>query len=278
MKNIRFKAAAAFFLMSVSLPSVSAQSLKSLMRMPFDVVESKWEINSTNGNQELNYYNKDFCDYYLYRQQDTSYDLSPGKNTIFTIRENEAFDNPFKNATYYSYFRGRFPKKFNVAFPYALPVKNGAEVSWKTDLREPFKTLNFSVRQGDTVYAVRGGTACMTNNERQVLVYHSDYTFAAYLMLEKKLVDPGTEVLAGDPVGVAGPSGVSVSFFFLDENKFEGGLASGYPYSHYMPVFRTSEGDVRMEENKTYKAVTDDALIMQEMRKREQKKYLKNKK
>lgn len=79
MKNIRFKAAAAFFLMSVSLPSVSAQSLKSLMRMPFDVVESKWEINSTNGNQELNYYNKDFCDYYLYRQQDTSYDLSPGK-------------------------------------------------------------------------------------------------------------------------------------------------------------------------------------------------------
>lgn len=110
MKNIRFKAAAAFFLMSVSLPSVSAQSLKSLMRMPFDVVESKWEINSINGNQELNYYNKDFCDYYLYRQQDTSYDLSPGKNTIFTIRENEAFDNLFKNATYYSYFRGRFPK------------------------------------------------------------------------------------------------------------------------------------------------------------------------
>ena len=258
--------------------SLSAQSLKSLMRLPFNVIENKWEANRTGDGQDLNYYNNDYCDYYVFREQDNSYNLSPGKNTIISLKRGETTDMPFKNLSSYIPFRGRFPKKFDAALPYALPVKNGEKTAWKTDQRERFKTLNFFMHKGDTVYATRGGTACLTNNDRQVLVYHPDHTFAAYLMLEERFVLPGENVQTGEPIGVAGLSGVSVSFFFLDENKFESGRATGYPYSHFVPVFRTSEGDLKLEEKKLYKAVTDDALIMQEMSKREQKRYLKARK
>ncbi len=51
----------------------------------------------------------------------------------------------------------------------------------------------------------------------------------------------------------------------------------GYPYSHFVPTFRTDRGDVRPVERKFYRVVTDDALIMQDMSKKEQKKYLKHK-
>ena len=140
-------------------------------------------------------------------------------------------------------------------------------------------TLNFSVPKGDTIYATRSGVVCKAGNERQVLVYHDDCTFAAYLMLERKFVYPKDEIRTGDPVGVASSEGVSLSFYYLDENKFRsGGEAFDYYYSHYVPVFRTAEGDVKPEEGKKYRAVTDDALITQEMSKREKKRYLKNQK
>ena len=67
--------------------------------------------------------------------------------------------------------------------------------------------------------------------------------------------------------------GVSISYFFLDKNKFNANLPSGYPYSHFTPVFRTTEGDIKTKEKKEYYSV-----IMQDMSKREQKKYLKKKK
>ena len=135
-------------------------------------------------------------------------------------------DNSFKSASSYTFYRGKFPKDFNIQTPYALPVKNNQKTAWKTDPREPFKTLNFHIKQGDTIYATRSGIAC-------------------------------------------------ISFFFLDENKFKGGLSSGYPYSHFIPVFRTTEGDVKPEEKTIYQAVTDHDLIMQDMSKRDKKKYMK---
>lgn len=255
---------------------ISAQSFKILMKTPREMIESKWELNS-NGDQQLNYYNRDFCDYYVFRQQDRSYSLRPGKNTIFTIHKGSNADNPFKSPSSYMYFRGNFVENFNIKRPYALPVKDGTETSWTTDKREPVRTLNFQLAQGDTVYAVRSGVACRTPNPRILLVYHADCTFAAYLVMDRNFIEAGQEVQVGQPVGVAGITGVSISFFFLDENKFENLQPTGYPYSHFMPVFRTAEGDVQLEEQKVYKAVVDDAIIMQDMSKRQQKKYLKNK-
>lgn len=254
----------------------TAQSLMSMMKQPFNIIESDWERNS-NQDLSLVYTNNDFCDYYVYRIDDRSYELHPGKNTIFKIPKGSNFDNPFKNPSSYRFYRGIFVEKFDVKRPYALPVKNGVKTAWKTDIRESKKTLNFYMHQGDTVYSTRGGMACKTSDPRQLLIYHSDHTFAAYLGMDENFIVPGEEVMTGQPIGIAGRWTVSISYFFLDENKFESLQATGYPYSHFMPVFRTDEGDVQMEEKRKYTAVIDDELLMQDMSKREQKRYLKNK-
>ena len=253
-----------------------AQSLKSLMQRPFNIIESNWERNSKEDLQ-LVYTNNDYCDYYVYRIDDRSYNLRPGKNTMFTIPKGSNVDNPFKEPSSFMYFRGNFVKDFDIKFPYALPVKNGKVTAWKTDLRESVKTLNFYMHRGDTVYATRSGIACKTTNPRQLLIYHADHTFAAYLVMDENFIVPGEQVLTGQPVGIAGKTCVSITYFFLDENKFDALQATGYAYSHFMPTFRTTEGDVIMEEKKKYEAVTDDDLIMQDMSKREQKRYLKKK-
>lgn len=253
-----------------------AQSLKSLMQRPFNIIESNWERNSKEDLQ-LVYTNNDYCDYYVYRIDDRSYNLRPGKNTMFTIPKGSNVDNPFKEPSSFMYFRGIFVKNFDIKFPYALPVKNGKITAWKTDLRESVKTLNFYMHRGDTVYATRSGIACKTANPKQLLIYHADHTFAAYLVMDENFIVPGEQVLTGQPVGIAGKTCVSITYFFLDENKFDALQATGYAYSHFMPTFRTTEGDVIMEEKKKYEAVTDDELIMRDMTKREQKKYLKKK-
>lgn len=253
-----------------------SQSLKSLMQRPFNIIESNWERNSKEDLQ-LVYTNNDYCDYYVYRIDDRSYNLRPGKNTMFTIPKGSNVDNPFKEPSSFMYFRGIFVKNFDIKFPYALPVKNGKITAWKTDLRESVKTLNFYMHRGDTVYATRSGIACKTANPKQLLIYHADHTFAAYLVMDENFIVPGEQVLTGQPVGIAGKTCVSITYFFLDENKFDALQATGYAYSHFMPTFRTTEGDVIMEEKKKYEAVTDDDLIMRDMTKREQKKYLKKK-
>jgi hypothetical protein bacD2_05740 len=262
---------------TLSVSQTSAQSLRQILELPINIIESKWEIN-TQEAEELNYYNGDYCDYYLFRENDQSYNLRPGKNTVFSILKNSHVDNPFKNPSTYIFYRGQFPEKLQINTPYALPVKNGGKTSWKIDLRESRKTLNFQLKSGDTVYATRSGIACQTTRLLQLLIYHSDRTFAAYLMMSRNFIHPGEEVLVGQPVGLAGEMGVSISYFFLDKNKFNANLPSGYPYSHFTPVFRTTEGDIKTKEKKEYYSIIDDALIMQDMSKREQKKYLKKKK
>ncbi len=264
-----------FWLMASA--GAGAQSFRKILDRPHDVVKSVWESDN-EGNQELNYYNEDYCPYYLYREGDDSYELQPGKNTVFKKMKNSPYDNPFNRPTSFMYFRGFFPKNFQVNTPYALPVKSGTQTAWRIDRRESVRTLQFRMAAGDTVYATRSGVACRTVIPRQLLICHADHTFAAYLVMQENFITPGEEVRTGQPVGIAGPTGVSVSFFFLDKNKFSGLKAAGYMYSHFTPVFRTTEGDVKPEERKMYTAWVDDGLIMLDMTKREQKKYLKRKK
>lgn len=275
MKNGKTQMCIVMLLSLFTMQGMS-QSLKSLMQRPFNIIESDWERNS-KGDLSLVYTNNDYCDYYVYRIDDRSYNLHPGKNTMFTIPKGSNVDNPFKEPSSFMYFRGNFVKNFDIKFPYALPVKNGSVTAWKTDLRESVKTMNFYMHRGDTVYATRSGIACKTANPRQLLIYHADHTFAAYLVMDENFIAPGEQVLTGQPVGIAGKTCVSITYFFLDENKFDALQATGYVYSHFMPTFRTTEGDVIMEEKKKYEAVTDDDLIMRDMSKREQKRYLKKK-
>ncbi len=273
MRNTIKSSIAAAALLALSV-CADAQSFRQVLKSPAGTIRSEWATGA-DGNRVLNYYNEDYCDYYLHRISDDAYRLKPGKTAI--VKKGAEYINAFNGPATYSYYRGYFPRDFNIHTPYALPVKNGTRTAWRADRRESVRTLQFRMEPGDTVYATRGGTACSTVHPNLLLVCHADQTFAAYLTLKENFVLPGEAVRTGQPVGIAGSAGVAISFFFLDKNKFNGHEAVGYAYSHFTPVFRTTEGDVKPVERKMYGALVDDGLIMLDMNKREQKKYLKNK-
>ena len=63
--------------------SASAQSLMSLIGSQSRAIEGKWETNPGSKVPELNFYNHDYCDFYLVRRSNgKSYDLHPGRNTV----------------------------------------------------------------------------------------------------------------------------------------------------------------------------------------------------
>ena len=68
----------------------------------------------------------------------------------------------------------------------------------------------FRIQEGDTVYATRRGVACVTALPQQLLIYHPDHTFAAYLMMHQNFIHAGEEVMTGQPIGIAGVLGVSL--------------------------------------------------------------------
>lgn len=298
MKSLSYKVLLIGLFLFMTGFSASAQSLMSLMDSQEGNLDGEVEKNRERKAKDLILYNNDYCDFYIVvLRGKKAYDVHPGRNLIVMGRSRKKSDytyskasvsqisiNKFSGPLYkrdinsyrLRYYPGRFPKKLNESFPYALPVKHGKETAWRTDSLENQLTLNFSIPEGDTVYATRGGVVCKAGDEGQVLVYHADCTFAAYLMLESKFVSPGSEIHAGEPIGVASSEGVSISFYYLDKAQFRRSeKVANYPYAHFVPIFRTDEGDVRPEEGETYCAVTDDELITQEMGRREKRQYLR---
>lgn len=298
MKSLSYKVLLIGLFLFMTGFSASAQSLMSLMDSQEGNLDGEVEKNRERKAKDLILYNNDYCDFYIVvLRGKKAYDVHPGRNLIVMGRSRKKSDytyskasvsqisiNKFSGPLYkrdinsyrLRYYPGRFPKKLNESFPYALPVKHGKETAWRTDSLENQLTLNFSIPEGDTVYATRGGVVCKAGDEGQVLVYHADCTFAAYLMLESKFVSPGSEIHAGEPIGVASSEGVSISFYYLDKAQFRRSeKVADYPYAHFVPIFRTDEGDVRPEEGETYCAVTDDELITQEMGRREKRQYLR---
>ena len=164
-----FRYTTLLLLTTLSTVYVSAQSLRNLMEMPPRIIESKWE-QTPEGGTELNYYNGDLCSYYLFRENDRSYNLNPGKNTVFRIEKGSNASNSFKTSSRYMFFRGQFPKDFRISTPYALPVKTGEETQWQIAPQESAKTMIFQIQEGDTVYATRRGVACATVLPQQLLI------------------------------------------------------------------------------------------------------------
>ena len=250
--------------------------MEIIHKLPKSIIECKWE--NTNNRLELVFYNKDYCPYYVSYSFGRTDFLDPGKNIVYSTNKDSKSRNSFKDSWKYRYWRGKFLEKFNPNRTYALPVANGETVSWEQNLNELVKTMEFSSQLGDTIYAVRNGIACETTHPLHLLVHHADNTFAAYFDLAINFIKPGIKIKTGQPIGISNKNSISISFFFLDKNKFGKDLrSSGYPYSHFIPIFRTTEGDLKLEPHKDYEALIDDDLIMQEMNKREQKAYLKNK-
>jgi hypothetical protein len=256
---------------------------------PFDPVQSKWEVISNN--VELNYYNSDYCDYYLVSSRNKELRIVEGKNNL--IRRPQEKYNRYDSENLPSSFRvykGYFPDKINPEFLYSLPIRNGDSTQYMINTKKRTLTYLFQIVRFDTVYAVRSGVICknedqgLFNSEEaleipgSILIYHLDRTFAQYGLLSKVFVKSGEKVKVGEPIGLASAKRyISMSFFYLDKNKFQGGSTLGVPHTHFNPFFHSKYCNVRLEEGKIYINEWSDDVITQEMSKNEKKRYEKNK-
>lgn len=254
-----------------------------------DPVQSIWEV--VDKNIELNYVNSDYCDYFLVSSRNKEVRIRPGKNTLVRIpKERYSASDPEFFPSSYQLFKGYFPKKLNPDFKYALPVKPGDSTYFMVNPKKSTMTYLFKVPELDTIYAVRGGIVCKNNNKGlvakgenvesrgDILIYHYDQTMAHYGMLSETFVNEGEIVTVGMPVGTASNrTFFSLSFFYLDRNKFKGASSIGLPHTYFNPVFHTTVGDTRLVEKKCYTSQLNDSVITQEMTKGELKRYMKKK-
>jgi len=125
--------------------------------------------------------------------------------------------------------------------------------------------IDFVMPEGTQIAAIRDGIVAEViehNNDgcpyrscmkmsNSILIYHKDGTFSRYAHLEKNgaLVDVGDQIEAGDIIGLSGNTGWS-SEPHLHFSVFEIGEGN-VTYSIPTP-FRTTEGDVYLEEKRNY--------------------------
>jgi len=238
---------------------------QSPLTLDYETRENKMDAN--NDKEVMVCTNIDHCPYTIRIDNGRIIRVNPGKGD---------FDNGHWNLQRefrYYYFRGNVISNVNYKFPYALPVAPGTKVSLIPDEREKYRSFAVLMNVGDPVYAMRGGRVCLTDDERSVLIYHADGTFAAYMNVDDACVGAGGYVLPGDRIGVCGGGKLSISIFYLDENKV--GSNSGYKYTHLTPYVRTVGGDVKLETGVEYISVLDSDIITKEMGALQKKKYLK---
>lgn len=282
---MRYKLLAVLLSFAVAVPAQKFLGVFYLHNNPEPVVQSVTRYNNATKSRERVYINKDYCSCMVVRKGARYYNVIPGENIIESRpMRSQAMEGNYA-ATEYRSYRGIFPKKEPKAGFYAMPLAQGEKVvvdpniiHFKGSEREE-NYLSFLVQNNDTVYAMRGGTACLTGNEKGVVINHTDETFAVYYHMRRAFVKPGEVVEVGQPVGLASEGKVYVGFVYLDEKYFkQKEVAVEYPYTHFVPQIWNGSQYVRYEKV-TYVAVPalTDELVTQDMTKYQKKRYLKNK-
>jgi murein DD-endopeptidase MepM/ murein hydrolase activator NlpD len=174
--------------------------------------------------------------------------------------------------TRYSYYMGSIFARHNDSFAYHLPFPKGetykldqgfgGAFSHQGDLQH---ALDFNMPSGTAVYAARGGTVVMMeqNNTRGgdsrdmmeyanfITILHDDGTFADYTHLKHRgvQVSLGQEVRIGQLIGYSGATGYATGphlHFIVKKAKKGGGFVS-------IPVkFTTKDGIMELEEGQRY--------------------------
>ncbi|MDR1744046.1 MAG: M23 family metallopeptidase [Dysgonamonadaceae bacterium] len=251
--------------------------------------------------------NRDFCPYYLFITF-TDYSNLTGMSGIRSATlpwGNHAImsfslSDKTKGYNYrysYSMYRGDPKSKINIDFPYTLPTAKGAtaRMARTTENREGYQ-LSFEV-MSDTVYACRGGMMCNDDlrdhtakgnknfdgrhSMSQITLYHGDGSFGEYVFKGKSLVYPGQRVKMGQAIGIIETMldsyFINFSVYFLDKNKVDDRKV-GNKHTHFRPFFQTANaGKLRLEREQEYVCELTDEMLMQDMSKKEQKKFLKEK-
>jgi len=230
-----------------------------------EYVTGKSQLRTNGSMQVLACTNTDFCDYTIRIVNGQTYKAAPGKTEITST--------DVGGSVRYYWFRGKVAAKVDIKFPYALPVASGTKIQLIDDPREEYRSFAVIMKTGDSVFAMRGGRVCRTDDRNSVLICHRDGTFAAYMNVNRVCVYPGEEINTGDPIGVCGGGKLSISIFYLDPNKISN--RTGSAYTHMTPYIRTEDGDVKLISGMAYVSLTDEDIITKEMGAWEKRRYLK---
>lgn len=259
----------------------------SIYNSPEPIIQNIVRYNADAKAKERIYINTDHCAYMVVRKGARYYNAYPGENLVESRQvQSQAAEGNFSK-TEYRYYRGIFPKNEPANGYYALPLAVGDSILIEPHAihaRNSERTeniLSFSIQNNDTVYAMRGGVACLVGDKKGVVINHIDETFAVYYHMRRALVQPGDAVDVGQPIGLAASGKVYVGFVYLDEKYFkQKELAVEYPYTHFVPQLWNGSQFIQPGEmaiSIVVPTLTVD-LITQDMSKAQKKRYLKGKK
>lgn len=270
---------------AAGMPAQELLKVFSTKNYPELIVKNTVRYNNATKSRERIYINSDYCSYMVVRKGARYYNAMPGENLVESRPvQSQASEGNFSK-TDYQYYRGVFPKKDAAGGIYALPLAAGQKVivdphiiHFKGNEREE-NYISFGVQENDTVYAMRGGVACLAGDKKGVVINHVDETFAVYYHMRRALVQPGEEVRVGQPVGLAAGDKVYVGCVYLDEKYFkQKEVAEEYPYTHFVPQIWDGTQFIRYDKPAviTAPALTDE-IVTQDMTKSQKKRYLKTK-
>ena len=255
-----------------------------------NAVQITTEYEQENNYLIFNAYNQDFCDYVVYLKcgNDIRYlTARPGKSEIYRVK------NTYNIYYQYAMYRGAIDKKPNIDFTYSLPITKGDSLVMYANVFSDGYRMDFT-SFADNLYAIRDGIVCNDDvtdftakgheyfNEsrffKKLTVYHADGSFGEYIFVGQPLVNKGDHVKMGQSIATLRKDEVnkfSLDVYFLDKNKVYD-LSIGNKHSHFRPFFQTiNEGKQRLEEEKIYYCERNNEMLMQDMSKREQKKFQK---
>ncbi len=242
-----------------------SHNLNSLLTLQLSPIEMSYDYrdNTLENRTEaiLICKNSDYCDY----------TIKMSNNSLYRVHEGENIIEGVKGAFRYRYYRGNTVGRIDVKYPYVMPVAPGTKVRFINEQREYHRSFVVLADTGESLHAMRAGRVCLTDDERCILVYHKDGSFAAYMNVEDRCVYPGDSVEPGDPIGKCGAGKMSISLFYLDKNKIND---NAWSYTHFTPYFRTAEADVKLETDVEYVSYIDDDIITKEMSRLRKKIYL----
>lgn len=214
-------------------------------------------------------------------------------------------------STTYRYFNGVANPDINEEVRYLLPMSNGLTTqvflaksleeivqSGKVSENEEMYSLTFKLVDGDTICAARSGVVedvkqtgqsdlvnySFSKSRNFINIRHRDGTIARYVQFknETAMVQPGDQVLAGTPLAIAVQSNTlgeanllfSVTYLEVDVDKMKV-PGEWYDVKYVKPIFTTTDYEGVLEEATEYSVFLSEDLVLQEMSKREKKKYHK---
>ena len=239
-------------------------------------------------------------------------DIRPGQQSLFKLQPQPNLTNSFQYKV--NAMKGCKRTKVDTSVVYLLPTRPGkrvsaAELAYIGKLyageQEPkdWYSLAIKMNTGDTVFAARRGTVSAVRSDAAVVgtnlgfhrsdnmveINHADCSFATYTVFRTNsiFVVPGQVVEAGTPLGIVGGENygfgphvrLSVHYNYEAPVVKNGQLTDEKQYWAYVPVrfwLKDEQKASLLTPRKEYLSEHPDAVIEQEMSKREIKRRQKN--